>query len=560
MFTEKQRGWVTSFMAKTGAGNGLSDLAEEDAPGAAEDGGDAPQKGGSRHELTGGVGEITNMSATCHFENATKELLTVVQDSLDIDDGKLTTLPDAELKGGDKTTWVAENSKIPTPIPWLDDVGPFGVEGHIKYTFPDGQTVVTLHFNNPRLENGGKNQADASIVGPKAGDFKATATFGSGNKAVFNFKLTGKGGDGPGPGPTPSGETQANTSCLVTIVNQTQQTLLLDDQGNETGDFMTNPASSLAPGASCQFAYVGTPGAKTPGCKGHVTYRVGDPAQGTWKMEWNNPVGEKNTATSNADSQFHTLEQIGQGEENVPVTFTLSGGTPGGGGQVVPPVPPGPEDPPFEPPAGDAKEPTLRKGDKSPDGWVEYLQECLLVHGQNVTVDGNFGAATHKAVLAFQTQNKLQVDGTVGNQTWAALRKGAPQPPSTDGRAPHSYKEDGVEARFFTERDVFYNPSSDSVLFTIVSVGDPAGITGKMMTARITPPGGKPRVVQAPLTDPIPMTNTDQGSLYTATLAGFTKAAPSNPPGAPATAYVIEAYLDRELGGDSWKGSPEIAA
>ena len=43
-----------------------------------------------------------------------------------------------------------------------------------------------------------------------------------------------------------------------------------------------------------------------------------------------NPEGEKNTADSTIDPQsagFAALEQVGQGEENVPIVFTISGGS-----------------------------------------------------------------------------------------------------------------------------------------------------------------------------------------------------------------------------------------
>lgn len=47
---------------------------------------------------------------------------------------------------------------------------------------------------------------------------------------------------------------------------------------------------------------------------------------------------------------------------------------------------------------------------------VKKLQQLL-----NITVDGNFGPKTDKAVRDFQAENKLTVDGIVGNNTWSAL-------------------------------------------------------------------------------------------------------------------------------------------
>ena len=47
---------------------------------------------------------------------------------------------------------------------------------------------------------------------------------------------------------------------------------------------------------------------------------------------------------------------------------------------------------------------------------VKKLQQLL-----NITVDGDFGPKTDKAIREFQAKNKLIVDGIVGNNTWKAL-------------------------------------------------------------------------------------------------------------------------------------------
>lgn len=69
--------------------------------------------------------------------------------------------------------------------------------------------------------------------------------------------------------------------------------------------------------------------------------------------------------------------------------------------------------------------PTLRRGDKGE--YVTLAQTELLQKGYDLGkcgVDGSFGAATEKAVRLFQNDNKLTVDGIVGQQTWAALESG----------------------------------------------------------------------------------------------------------------------------------------
>lgn len=47
---------------------------------------------------------------------------------------------------------------------------------------------------------------------------------------------------------------------------------------------------------------------------------------------------------------------------------------------------------------------------------VKKLQQLL-----NLTIDGNFGPKTDKAVKEFQTKNKIIADGIVGVKTWAVL-------------------------------------------------------------------------------------------------------------------------------------------
>ena len=64
--------------------------------------------------------------------------------------------------------------------------------------------------------------------------------------------------------------------------------------------------------------------------------------------------------------------------------------------------------------------PTLRKGARG--NITKLLQEKLVSLGYNTNgVDGIFGAGTEKAIISFQKNNELVVDGIVGKNTWRKL-------------------------------------------------------------------------------------------------------------------------------------------
>lgn len=53
---------------------------------------------------------------------------------------------------------------------------------------------------------------------------------------------------------------------------------------------------------------------------------------------------------------------------------------------------------------------------------VKELQELLVAKGFHVSIDSDFGSTTELAVMMFQKNNDLVVDGIVGKNTWQALR------------------------------------------------------------------------------------------------------------------------------------------
>ena len=62
---------------------------------------------------------------------------------------------------------------------------------------------------------------------------------------------------------------------------------------------------------------------------------------------------------------------------------------------------------------------TLKRGNNGDQ--VVVLQRLLNVEGYKLTIDGDFGAKTEAAVMAFQKSHNLTPDGIVGPMTWAAM-------------------------------------------------------------------------------------------------------------------------------------------
>ena len=77
---------------------------------------------------------------------------------------------------------------------------------------------------------------------------------------------------------------------------------------------------------------------------------------------------------------------------------------------------------PAGPPAGYAVYSELASIGRGATGdLVVWAQEHLLSAGDNVGVDGGFGANTQQAVQQFQAAHGLSPDGIIGTQTWIAL-------------------------------------------------------------------------------------------------------------------------------------------
>jgi peptidoglycan hydrolase-like protein with peptidoglycan-binding domain len=58
---------------------------------------------------------------------------------------------------------------------------------------------------------------------------------------------------------------------------------------------------------------------------------------------------------------------------------------------------------------------------RQPDPDVGVFQRALGNHGFNLSCDGRFGPGTENAVMGFQEQKGLDVDGKVGPKTWSSV-------------------------------------------------------------------------------------------------------------------------------------------
>ena len=193
-----------------------------------------------------------------------------------------------------------------------------GVGGSVAYKLADEKTVVTCTWERGRFP---KRKAIMTITPDDPKRFEKDEGF-DGDNFTFTLKARDKKPDGPGSG--------VALSCRVKVVNDTQQTVFLRKQDNAAGgDFVTDPDKTIAPGKSSSFVYAETPNTNDHRCRGTMSWDIGDPKLGSWSMMWDNQKGAKNLSASflNPDGGgFHSLDQIDQGDENVPVTFTLSGG------------------------------------------------------------------------------------------------------------------------------------------------------------------------------------------------------------------------------------------
>ncbi len=141
----------------------------------------------------------------------------------------------------------------------------------------------------------------------------------------------------------------------------------------------------------------------------HGTYTPPPPAGGSWPVVQQGQTGHAVTAVQYLlDAHGATLTvdgDFGAGTRSAVVAFQSSKGLTADG--IV-----GPN-------TWQALAVTVKEGDSGQA--VDAVQDELTAHGHTVPVDGQFGAGTTSAVIAFQTAQKLTADGIVGPDTWQAL-------------------------------------------------------------------------------------------------------------------------------------------
>lgn len=495
-------------------------------------------------DIPGVVLDALDISAKVTVINHTNETLSLIDqsgDENDADNGRPSTgqfvtlpLPDIAPGGKDDFEYGVANVRV-TALEVHTDA-----QGFVTYQVGNTGKTYKLIFTNPLV---GGAHGEATLTSPGDGFTAPPPQHGSGKHAPIQAVLRQDGFDPNHPG-TPEAVTSRS---IVTVTNNTELVLTLADQGHERGGFLSFPKPALQPGETDSFASVETQGVTDPklqGEKGFLLYQIGENASGGfWRLDWENPEHSQNTSSAIVQNNpegvvYQSLDQIGEGEDNVPVTFTLSGG---GGG-----VGPDPDGAEWAPPVESSGEPTLRPGDNDADGWVEYMQQLLNHHAGTTIVaeDGNFDPDTHAAVLHLQQQYNVLEDGVVGNQTWAVLRGEPAAPAGTDGRAPHTFEETGPQARWFEEGTggTMYDPSTDVLTLFLASTGEQR-IDDFEATVRVTGnDAGELFTVQAPLGPPV-AEHPGGGGNYTIEFSGLHESYGDG-------VHTVEAYLPAELGGD----------
>jgi len=343
----------------------------------------------------------------------------------------------------------------------------------------------------------------------------------------------------------------ARNKTTIVVTNRTGSALVKIDQGHNDGRFDSEPREEIPPGDRDRFGSIETTDAG--GDDGFVIYDIGGFGRAFWTVHWINPeqgISQAVGSLSGEDAERfdETGEMLPEGGD-IEAVFTVTDATLTLNDFLG-----------SKPPEAD--EPTLRFGDQSADGWVEYLQQLLNFKGHPVAETGVFDQPTFDAVTAFQDRmnrtpntpstGQVVVDGIVGNQTWALLREEDARPPSTDGLEPHTFVEAGLEARWLTENSAFlFFEEDDRLIVQGVSTGD-APIQSGQFQARflVVLPNADAVVRDRPIFTPDGQP-AQPGQLILAEFVGAAERSRNVDNTLGVNAFSFQVFMPDELGGDT---------
>lgn len=362
----------------------------------------------------------------------------------------------------------------------------------------------------------------------------------------FRFNLRNQGSPPP---PRPE-----SFVSIVRVINKTQVALFKGDDKLTSGTYEKSPANTIpaAPqGGSSTIEFAVRSQNKEDGgqltelVSGAVNWEPDGPVVGE---EWETKFAVSSTTKPGAEFKLSHIDSD---------YYIAEAGYPRGAFEFfLKPNRNAPPEPEFDPPSARSRQPTLRFGDVSKDGWVEYLQQLLNFHANNnkLKIDGDFREKTYKAVCDFQKKCKkehkdlVMDDGIVGHQTWALLREGAFEKPGTDGRKPHTYEEKGAQARWQREKEkcIFLTNLNEAWLF-VNSVGEqPIDDFNAMVLVTTLAGKKKKRVIK--IGPPNQRMPNDQGNVHIVKLKHFRETFMDKQDLGRddlVSAYVIDAYFER---------------
>jgi peptidoglycan hydrolase-like protein with peptidoglycan-binding domain len=426
-----------------------------------------------------------------------------------------------------------------------------GIDGMVQWSVGNGAIDTNPMWQVRWIMGtgpGAGNDVSERLGGPDTTALKSShnVTGDPGGNSAIVFTLTDTGAARGGADVHPA--TTAN-AYKIQVTNNSDTELTLADVSMSGGESRPPPPAKLAASETWSVEFV--PGPASSDCT--IAWHAGDPKAAGWNVQW--MVDEAGRFKvdgflDTTDAGLTSSVTSGSDGKTVHVEFVLTG--------KLAPRPAQPNSA-FQPPA-QSKQPTLRIGDESPDGWVDYAQWLLNEWRHKnrkppLPENGKFDRGMEVAVVDFQKAANCQPDGVIGNQTWSALRDAPTRDQiGTDGRQPHTFEQKGAQARFLTEGpgDASFMVKDDRLDIVIVSVGEHP-IDDYKVTVRVTQPDGTAHTHEVPMGEGNPLSAEGRGNIYSPFIANFHRTFSIGDNVDP-DAWQIEAYLPEALGGDRWSG------